>query len=470
MDKEMKQNRSHIQPHDRFGSWMVISFSHRTDTYKIYFNCRCDCGISEKVEQARLNRGDATKCRDCANANRKKHKPVEVGGKYGKWAVVKILNKNYCFCRCSCGNEKEILSSSLIRGDSLQCKSCARREGAIKHGHTIKGKVTPEYQAWCNMKNRILNPNVKEYINYGGRGIKICERWLIFDNFLADVDLRPSSQYSLDRIDNEGDYEPRNVHWTKKVEQVRNRRKSFKVNGVYIDLKKLSSEISLKEKTIKSLFGCNYTLDDIKELKGLSHYQKSMLGKSIKSGSPLPSKELKQIFPSNTSKKHPLYYTYSSIKQRCCNANCKDYKNYGAKGIVLCEEWSTFEKFLNGIIVAIGEKPSPKYCLDRISNEGNYEPNNVRWATNTEQSRNKTTSTYIDGKGVSAKEVAQKFGLSADLIIELSRLNWDEEGFKFYRQLSYKEKRLLKIRKQKLTQHQAIEDYLRINSIAQLKE
>jgi hypothetical protein len=79
--------------------------------------------------------------------------------------------------------------------------------------------------AWCGMKQRCLYPNHNRYHLYGGRGIKVCKRWLKnFKNFLADVGRAPGPEYSIDRINNDGNYEPGNVRWATKFEQARNRR------------------------------------------------------------------------------------------------------------------------------------------------------------------------------------------------------------------------------------------------------
>lgn len=82
-----------------------------------------------------------------------------------------------------------------------------------------------EYRAWINMKARCYNSNVPNYENYGGRGITVCDRWRSnFDNFYTDIGSRPSSRYSLDRIDNDGNYEPSNCRWATDKQQLKNRR------------------------------------------------------------------------------------------------------------------------------------------------------------------------------------------------------------------------------------------------------
>lgn len=91
----------------------------------------------------------------------------------------------------------------------------------------------------------------------------------------------------------------------------------------------------------------------------------------------------------------PTYAAWASMKSRCNNPNHTSYKRYGARGIRVCERWNEFEAFLNDV----GERPSPKHSLDRIDNDGNYEPCNVRWATSLEQNRNTRSNRRIEIRG-----------------------------------------------------------------------
>ncbi len=107
-----------------------------------------------------------------------------------------------------------------------QSCGCLRIEAHTTHGATVNQQTTPEYRAWFGMKQRCYYKTHIQFKDYGGRGIRVCDRWRdSFENFLADMGPRPSRAYSLDRFpDMHGDYEPSNCRWATSSEQHRNRR------------------------------------------------------------------------------------------------------------------------------------------------------------------------------------------------------------------------------------------------------
>src|ERR1700756_1354993 len=129
---------------------------------------------------------------------------------------------------CDCGKTGVVIQapSAVIHGVHKSC-GCLQREKRSA-GNPIHGQVgTPEYKAWAAIKDRCYNPSNNNYERYGGRGIRVCERWLnSAENFLMDMGKRPSPKHSIERLDNDSDYGPGNCIWADKKQQARNTRQN----------------------------------------------------------------------------------------------------------------------------------------------------------------------------------------------------------------------------------------------------
>lgn len=155
----------------------------------------------------------------------------------GRWVVLGRSETQrgktlYWECRCDCGTERAVSQQHLRTGKTQSC-GCLHRERVAmlrrKHGATSRERARPaEYGIWQAMKTRCNNPNAEGFRYYGARGIKVCAEWdRSFTAFLQDMGPRPSEQHSIDRINNDGDYEPANCRWATPHQQVVNRRPSW---------------------------------------------------------------------------------------------------------------------------------------------------------------------------------------------------------------------------------------------------
>lgn len=159
-------------------------------------------------------------------------KRIDLTGKqFGRLTVVGYAGKNKhgdsdWKCKCDCGNYVVVVSGNLRSGHTRSC-GCLRSDTITEHDkkRAIHGMSrTKIYITWNNMKSRCMNPQNISYSNYGGRGITVCERWLSFENFIADMGPTYKQGLQLDRIDNNKGYSPDNCRWVTHKENQNNKR------------------------------------------------------------------------------------------------------------------------------------------------------------------------------------------------------------------------------------------------------
>lgn len=163
------------------------------------------------------------------------------GKKFGRWTVTGYSHrkgtKYFWFCECECGGKKVVDGWIVRSGQSSSCGCLYRETRVSRKTHGMHDSY--EYRKWQMMRSRCSNPNIDGYEYYGGRGIKVCDRWNHgqggFEAFIDDMGLSPSKEHTIDRIDCNGDYCPENCRWASVAEQCRNTRRSIKAtdkNGV----------------------------------------------------------------------------------------------------------------------------------------------------------------------------------------------------------------------------------------------
>ena len=220
----------------KFGKLTVVGIDHKekrkNGSTRIYWYCLCDCGNITIIDGEHLKSGNTRSC-GCLN-----HTPrfEDLTGEiFGRLTVVGVDNRQlrkdgrgflvYWKCHCECGKEKVVLGADLKSGKTKSC-GCYNIEKIIQRSKThglSHGKI---YNVWRGIKQRCFYPNHKDYKNYGGRGVTMYPAWINdFQSFYDYVSKLPrfgEKGYSLDRINNDGNYEPDNLRWATSKEQSRN--------------------------------------------------------------------------------------------------------------------------------------------------------------------------------------------------------------------------------------------------------
>ena len=170
-------------------------------------------------------------------------------------------------CQCDCGNKCEVLAKDLRKGNTKSC-GCLRKNGKppheITHGQARGGANTPEYRIWIAMKSRCSNDKLWTWPYYGGRGITVCERWEKFENFFADMGLRPSKSHSIEREKNDVGYQPDNCFWATKKQQSRNKRSNVMIthDGRTQCMTDWARELHVPKTTFRAYMNKGYSIEE----------------------------------------------------------------------------------------------------------------------------------------------------------------------------------------------------------------
>jgi len=242
-----------------FGKLKVISYSGKNKHGKSVWKCLCDCGIEKDIRGNDLNSGKIKSCgclkKDNAIVNKKTRCIKHLGERNNRLTIISECGKDtwgkvIWECQCDCGKHIKTTYSNFVNIFSCGCYS--KEQASIRQKTHGQAGVTSEYNTWSSMKERCLNSNNPNYKRYGGRGITVCEKWLNFEGFFEDMGVKPTPKHTIDRINNDGNYEQSNCKWATRKEQANNRSSNriISLNGYNKTVSQLCDALNLKRTNV----------------------------------------------------------------------------------------------------------------------------------------------------------------------------------------------------------------------------
>jgi hypothetical protein len=219
----------------KFGRLTAIRPTAERMDHKVIWLFRCDCGKEKLIAGTSVKRGVTQSC-GCLYSDAARY--YFEGDRVGRLTIKSYVGKARYLCVCDCGNETTVSSTNFRKTQSC---GCYRNELRTTHGMS----KSRDFKRWHAMLTRCNKPSHESFKHYGGRGIKVCERWMKFENFMEDMGPAPAG-LSIDRIDVNGDYEPSNCRWVDQKTQCQNKRPRLDVAIDSLTLEELELILILK--------------------------------------------------------------------------------------------------------------------------------------------------------------------------------------------------------------------------------
>lgn len=355
---------------DQVGNFIVRGVLPGPGKTRYEVACRI-CGGYAIKQASNLSR-DLTCSKRCHARQRARE---HIGERYGRLVIVDVTDERQqrairYLCLCDSGETITVCLSELKNGNTRSC-GCLQRERASETSTRHGLRSDPRYDVRRAMISRCYDPLDPAYQHYGGRGITVCERWReSVEAYVADIEAtlgpRPSLRHSLDRLDNNGNYDIDNLRWATQRDQLRNTSRNLLVTIDGID---------------------RLLIDWLRQygVQPMTYYGRVRRGWSLADAITRPVR--------TQTRSGGLRGSHRSMMRRC-HGRLGDpaRKNYGDRGIKVYEAWRGYATFERHMIAMFGDNLAARIArdnldIDRIDADGDYEPENVRWVTRTENAR-----------------------------------------------------------------------------------